>query len=364
MIQIKLGKNHVCEVPAEFGDYRYVKRLSEGGFSHVAMIQHTLTQEYFACKIISQKLLEEDGSFKQFEQEVSVLEQMDHPNIIKLIQIIQSGDIYFLILEYCKNGNLAEFLLQNGPFSESAARLIFLQLLNVVQHLHNKDIVHRDIKPENILLDAHFNMKLADLGLSHTIKENQNMLNTFCGSIYYAAPEILNQVEYDGKLSDSWSVGVVLYCITTGCLPWKAGNQVMVMNQIKAGIISTPTNLSETLFDLIQRLLCPDPNTRMTIQQALDHCWVNNRKLTRIPQSQAELPLPFQSPMRKDSISTTTSNFYSPIQKPSIMRPIISAASINNNNAQSNVYKFNQKPLNILKRQPLSSKRRRISQPY
>ena len=175
-------------------------------------------------------------------------------------------------MEYLPGGELYDFIVQNGKLSEDQSRLIFQQLIHALDYCHHHGVAHRDIKPENILLDEQNNIKLGDFGLSNYFHDGR-FLKTRCGSLNYAAPELLDGKNYCGPEIDVWSAGVVLFILVTGCLPFDDSHVVALTKRIKRAEFTVPYTVSPLCKDLIVRMLTSDPLSRITINQIQHHPW-------------------------------------------------------------------------------------------
>jgi serine/threonine protein kinase len=215
----------------------------------------------------------------RFERELRLYEQLAHPNIITLIEIVYQPALIYIVMEYCENGDLCQQLQTYGRMDDPCARNVFRQLVNAVHYLHDRGIAHRDIKPENILLGADFSPKLADLGLCHTDAVN-HLLSTPCGTPCYASPEIVRGVEYDGRATDVWSMGVVLYAMLTGALPWSLESQAETFHQILEAEFTIPPFVRPRASDLLRGMLVVDPAARLSIREVADSPWIQAPKVS------------------------------------------------------------------------------------
>jgi serine/threonine protein kinase len=162
--------------------------------------------------------------------------------------------------------------------SEDAAREKFWQIISAVDYLHKNKICHRDLKAENLLLDSNYDIKLADFGFSN-FYEKDSLLNTYCGSPPYAAPEIFEGREYIGPQVDIWSLGVVLYVLVCGVLPFEGANLQILRDRVLSGRIRIPFFLSQECENLIRRMLTLDPTKRPTIDQIKKHKWMKQQEM-------------------------------------------------------------------------------------
>lgn len=273
-IQAFIGEEYPIQIPLHFGRYDYIRTVGTGSFSVVALVYERSNQQQFACKICSRSLLMEKNIFDRFEREVRIMQTFHHPNLVHLFDIVYDENLIYLIMEYCMNGELFQVIVEHGKLEESISRKIFAQLIEGMTYIHMRDIAHRDLKPENILLDENLNPKITDFGLCHQIEHN-TLLKTPCGSPFYAPPEVIANQPYDGKKSDVWSLGVVLYTMVTGSLPWKETNQMALFRQIMEADFIIPKSIPPTLRDLIQRLLRVDPTDRPDMQDIANHPWLS-----------------------------------------------------------------------------------------
>ena len=268
-----IADEYRIEIPVKFGKYDYVRTIGSGSFSVVALIVDRQTNSQYACKICSRQLLLEKNIFDRFEREVRIMQSLKHPSLVALEDVVFDSQLIYLVMEYCFNGELFQVIADQGRFQENVARRIFTQIVEGMIYIHSRDIAHRDLKPENILLDHDMNAKITDFGLCHPVDSN-TLLTTPCGSPFYAPPEIISNQPYDGKKSDVWSLGVVLYTLVTGALPWQESNQAQLFRQIMDADYRIPRYLSPTLRDLISRLIRADPNDRPTMEEIAQHPWV------------------------------------------------------------------------------------------
>lgn len=262
-----------ASLPPFIDKYNLGHTLGKGSFSIVKECQDTETNNRYAIKIIPKTNMTTQKDIEHFEQEVNVVLKMDHPGIIKIHNFLADNSFFYLVMELFSGKTLVECTPKNGLIDEEFAKPIFKQILEVINYIHEQGIAHRDMKLENVLLDNRGHIKLIDFGFSKFADQGQ-VFKTPCGSPAYAAPEVMGGSSYDGKAADMWSCGVLLFSLVTGDLPWKAGNQVQVFNQIQKGKIEMPPGLSQFCSDLISKLLVPEASMRLTAAEAISHPWM------------------------------------------------------------------------------------------
>jgi len=220
------------------GVYKIIKTLGKGNFAKVKLAIHLPTGREVAIKVIDKTPLNSSAREKLY-REVKIMKLLNHPNIVRLFQVIESERSLYLVMEYASGGELFDHLVKNGRMREPDARMLFRQLVSAIEYCHRKSVVHRDLKAENLLLDQHMNIKIADFGFSNTFDANAP-LETFCGSPPYAAPELFMGRKYSGPEVDSWSLGVVLYTLVIGILPFDGGNLKELRENVIRGKYQVP----------------------------------------------------------------------------------------------------------------------------
>ncbi|KAH0793217.1 CAMK family protein kinase [Histomonas meleagridis] len=262
-------------IPKVIKSYEIRGTVGEGAFSVVKLAYRPKTREYFACKVIEKKRLRQKKLEAKFECEISVHQQMHHPSIVGLVDILSDEFYYYVFLEFCPGGELFQHIVDNKRLDDQQARPILKQILQGVSYIHAMGVSHRDLKPENILLDNVGHVKISDFGLSRFL-DKDGMVDTPCGSPCYASPQCINGHRYDGRKSDCWSVGVIFYAMMTGQLPWTKRKQAELFEQIKRGEYTIPTYLSPLCRDLISKLMCVDDKKRLSAAEALKHPYLRD----------------------------------------------------------------------------------------
>ncbi|XP_028513871.1 MAP/microtubule affinity-regulating kinase 3 isoform X3 [Exaiptasia diaphana] len=198
----------------------------------------------------------------------------DHPNIVKLYEVIETDKTLYLIMEYASGGEVFDYLVAHGRMKEKEARAKFRQIVSAVQYCHQKHVIHRDLKAENLLLDSEMNIKIADFGFSNEFTPG-NKLDTFCGSPPYAAPELFQGKKYDGPEVDVWSLGVILYTLVSGSLPFDGQNLKELRERVLRGKYRIPFYMSTDCENLLKRFLVINPQKRAKLEQIMSDKWMN-----------------------------------------------------------------------------------------
>ncbi|XP_064008472.1 hormonally up-regulated neu tumor-associated kinase isoform X2 [Pogoniulus pusillus] len=270
------------------GNYLIGRKLGEGSFAKVREGLHVLTGEKVAVKVIDKKRAKKDTYVtKNLRREGQIQQMIRHPNIAQLLDILETENSYYLVMELCPGGNLMHKIYEKKRLEEHEARKYIRQLILAVEHLHRAGVVHRDLKIENLLLDEDNNIKLIDFGLSNCagILGYSDPFSTQCGSPAYAAPELLARKKYGPKI-DVWSIGVNMYAMLTGTLPFTVepfSLRALYQKMVDKEMNPFPTQLSTAAVNFLRSLLEPDPAKRPNIQQALANRWLNENYPGRAP---------------------------------------------------------------------------------
>lgn len=264
-------------------DYYVMGTLGEGSLGKVKVALHLVTQTLVAIKILKKGTSTEP----LINCEIELLKTLQHPTIIQLFQVIETKQKTYLVMEYAARGSLLKRVTECGHLEEDEARTLFRELTLAIKYIHSHNIAHRDIKSENILLDCEGHIKLSDFGLGKRFASGEKVKG-FWGTTEYCAPEVFGLTEYEGLPTDIWSLGVVLYLLVTGYLPFRDTE----LSKIKAQILSRncwiPHHLSPELQDLLNQLMTVDPTQRPLIVEVMAHPWLRHEKdslisLTEIP---------------------------------------------------------------------------------
>uniref|UniRef100_A0A673KW08 non-specific serine/threonine protein kinase n=1 Tax=Sinocyclocheilus rhinocerous TaxID=307959 RepID=A0A673KW08_9TELE len=272
MVMADCHQKPVLRGPVRVGFYDIERTLGKGNFAVVKLARHRITKTEVAIKIIDKTQLDA-VNLEKIYREVQIMKMLDHPHIIKLYQVMETKNMLYLVTEYAKNGEIFDYLAKHGRLSEPEARRKFWQILSAVEYCHNLNIVHRDLKAENLLLDGHMNIKIADFGFGNFFQPGKP-LATWCGSPPYAAPEVFEGQQYEGPQLDIWSMGVVLYVLVCGALPFDGPSLPILRQRVLEGRFRIPYFMTEDCEHLIRRMLVLDPSKRLSIGQIKEHKWM------------------------------------------------------------------------------------------
>ncbi|KAF8880543.1 hypothetical protein BD779DRAFT_1675886 [Infundibulicybe gibba] len=305
----ELGKELSSTKIRVVGNYTLGKVIGEGAYGKVRMGTHRLTSSRVAIKQIPK------GLSASLTREIHHHRQLHHPHVTQMYEVIATESSIWIVTELCCGGELFDYLVEKGRLGEDETRIIFGQLCLAVAYLHENNIVHRDLKLENVLLDERCRVKLGDFGFTREF-ERGAFMETFCGTTGYAAPEMLEKKKYQGPEVDVWSLGIILYCLLTGTLPFDDDDEFVMREKIIEGEFDDPEWLSRASAvsesrDLIKGILQKDVTKRLTIPQILAHAWFTSRDadlyntpLEPIQPSSPEQPYPIPESHRSSETST------------------------------------------------------------
>uniref|UniRef100_A0A1B6GBA1 non-specific serine/threonine protein kinase n=1 Tax=Cuerna arida TaxID=1464854 RepID=A0A1B6GBA1_9HEMI len=258
------------------GLYRLQGEVGRGNFSYVKMAIHELTKERVAIKVLDKAKLTSKAR-RMLTREIASMETVHHPNIIRLYEVVETYSKLHLVMEFANGGELFNKLTTEGKLGEPEAKAIFIQLLSAVKHIHERNIIHRDIKAENVFLGPRGVVKLGDFGFSTQLTSgSRELLHTFCGSPPYAAPELFQDASYEGGPVDIWALGVLLFFMTTGHMPFPADSIAGLKRSILLGVITIPPHLSSPCRVLVRAILRQTPKDRLTVDQIMESEWMKD----------------------------------------------------------------------------------------
>lgn len=202
------------------GSYTLLETVGQGTFGEVMLAVERHTRESVAVKILEKEKIVDDDARQRLINEILILQRVMHGNLVQLLEVIDEVDRIYLVTEYVGGGELFSYIVQKGRLEEAEASRLFAQMVAAVDSCHRQLVIHRDLKPENVLLDSNGDIKVIDFGLGTILSYADEVLTVACGSPHYAAPEMLLGGGYLGQRADMWSLGVCLYAMVCGCLPF------------------------------------------------------------------------------------------------------------------------------------------------
>ncbi|XP_072997302.1 CBL-interacting protein kinase 29-like [Typha latifolia] len=254
------------------GRYEIIRLLGRGATAKVYLAADLHTGGSVAVKSISKHSCASPSSIVR---EVAIMRRLRHPHIVRLLEVVASRSRIHFVLELAAGGELFHRLESRGRFPEDLARRYFQQLISAVGFCHARGVFHRDLKLENLLLDEKGDLKVTDFGLSAQVDQirNDGLFHTLCGTPAYVAPDILSKKGYDADKVDIWSCGVILFLLIAGYLPFNDPNLMAMYKKIYRGEFRCPSWTSPELRNLIERILDPNPKTRISLAGIINHPW-------------------------------------------------------------------------------------------
>ena len=269
---MNLNKYKMSSIPKGIlSDYEIDSILGKGTFSTVKLATNIRTNEKIAIKILEKNKIKTTRDLNRINREINIAKNINHLNIVQFFEIKEDLDKYYILMEYCENGELFDLILSKKKLSEDEAAYYFYQLVNGLEYIHMNNIIHRDLKPENLLLTKNNILKIIDFGLSNYNPED-NLLSTPCGSPCYASPEMVSGKKYNGFTNDVWSLGIILYAMIYGYLPFEnENNNDLLFRKIRECKVDYPKNNCVLALDLLKKILVRDFNERITIDGIKRH---------------------------------------------------------------------------------------------
>ncbi|EAY23740.1 CAMK family protein kinase [Trichomonas vaginalis G3] len=274
-----MSKKTTVNMPKSIKQYNVLAEVGHGAYGTVFRVFNKLDRRAYAIKVYPKSNLQTEKQEREFQREIDAMAYIKHPGLVALHDFFDDSDNFYLVMDYCHGGELFDYVVSKKRLDEPTAALVFNQIVQAVEFCHSNGIAHRDLKPENILIDKFPKVMVADFGLCGFIEES-TLMQTFCGSPIYSAPEIIQRKAYDGRLSDVWSLGVILFGIVTGEHPWRTENTSAMLSQIIHGEFTFPSYLSDDCKDLISKMLVLEPSQRWTLKQVLGHPWIQYEKFS------------------------------------------------------------------------------------
>ena len=274
--------NALIKPEKTIGNYTLTKQIDKTSYTKIFLSKHILTGENVLIRVIDKKLFQNDLlSLTRFTKELQIIKIIKHPNIIKLLEIIETNSKIYLINEYLPK-NLLSYIESNKKLSEEKALFFFKQLISALNYLHEMGISHRNICPENVLLDEKSSIvKLTGFSVS-TFCPPDELLSSPVGTLIYAPPEMILSQKYKGELNDIWDVGIVLYTMVCGNLPFSEANQDVNINHIIEGFYYIPKELSQNCVEVIKACLESNPNKRITFNKLKNKKWLKGNNFSYV----------------------------------------------------------------------------------
>ena len=254
----------------KIGHYIVKQTIGSGTFSKVKLGVNRTTNQKVAIKLLDKSKIVEKDDLERIIREMKIYKEINHPNVIKVFEMLDTNKFYMIIMEFYERGELFNYIVENERLKEEETAYFFYQIINGIEYIHNKGIAHRDLKPENLLLDKEKKLKIIDFGLSNFF-DGKNYLSTPCGSPCYASPEMVAGNKYDGFKIDIWAIGIILYACLCGYLPFEDDDNDILFKKILQCKLDYPRYLSKLSKDIMNKILVTDPNKRITIEQIKKH---------------------------------------------------------------------------------------------
>eukprot|EP00755_Sulcionema_specki_P036743 Sspe_Gene.107560::Locus_85757_Transcript_1_1_Confidence_1.000_Length_1926::g.107560::m.107560 len=268
------------------GPYTLLDTIGEGAYSKVKKAVNVETNQTYAVKVLDIRKHKSDDREEWLRREVAVLRKLKHDNIVKLYDVLSTGDKLYLVLEYVTGGDLLDHISKARRLPEDEARHLFHQIVSAVAYIHSEGVVHRDLKPENILLVTKRKVKVADFGLANIATRGVDggfkLMTTIVGSPDYCAPEVVMEKTYDGFKADVYSLGTILYTMVTGQRPFEAKDDEATLKKVKEGFFVVPRHVSRDCDRLIHRMMELDPERRIDIAGVMQDPWYKSGDQTNV----------------------------------------------------------------------------------
>ncbi|XP_062034515.1 MAP/microtubule affinity-regulating kinase 3-like [Lepus europaeus] len=265
------GREGLAAVASSQAELQLLSALGRGSFGMVVLARQASSQRQVAVKLFHLHAGDPFGT-RRVTQEASIMQLLRHPNIVELLEVGLIGHYHCLVMELVDGGDLYQHVMSRGGLPEPEVVVMFDQILAAVGHCHAQRVAHRDLKLGNLLLDSQNNIKLADFGLSSHLPEGE-LVQGFHGTPEYSAPEVFQPEPYDPFASDIWSLGVILFAMLAGDMPFSGKDLAELRDSIQRGSYELPCAASSALEELLSSLLSPDPCDRPTVEFARQHWW-------------------------------------------------------------------------------------------
>ncbi|KAJ5301753.1 hypothetical protein PENANT_c002G07180 [Penicillium antarcticum] len=303
------------------GQWALGKTIGAGSMGKVKLAKNTETGEQVAVKIVPRLSTEEHRTSRETERadrskeirtarEAAIVSLVNHPYICGMRDVVRTSYHWYMLFEYVNGGQMLDYIISHGKLKEKQARKFARQIASALDYCHRNSIVHRDLKIENILISKTGDIKIIDFGLSNLFSP-RSLLKTFCGSLYFAAPELLQARQYTGPEVDVWSFGIVLYVLVCGKVPFDDQSMPQLHAKIKKGVVEYPPGLSTECRHIISRMLVTDPKQRASLAEIMTHPWMN-KGFSSPPENYLPHREPLQLPLDQEVIEKMTGFDFGP----------------------------------------------------
>ncbi|KAJ5620032.1 hypothetical protein N7510_004016 [Penicillium lagena] len=303
------------------GQWALGKTIGAGSMGKVKLAKNMETGEQVAIKIVPRLSTEEHRSSRDTERadrskeirtarEAAIVSLVNHPYICGMRDVVRTTYHWYMLFEYVNGGQMLDYIISHGKLKEKQARKFARQIASALDYSHRNSIVHRDLKIENILISKTGDIKIIDFGLSNLFSP-KGLLKTFCGSLYFAAPELLQARQYTGPEVDVWSFGIVLYVLVCGKVPFDDQSMPQLHAKIKKGVVEYPPGLTTECRHIISRMLVTDPKQRASLSEILNHPWMN-KGFNTPPENYLPHREPLQLPLDPEIIEKMTGFDFGP----------------------------------------------------
>ncbi|KAM3155770.1 Serine/threonine protein kinase KIN1 [Botrytis cinerea] len=316
------GKSRTT-IPALSGNWILGKTIGQGSMGKVKLARRAEGGEQVAVKIVPRGSTDDNHNQSRADREradhskevrtareAAIVTLLDHPYICGMRDVVRTTYHWYMLFEYVNGGQMLDYIISHGRLKEKQARKFSRQIASALDYCHRNSIVHRDLKIENILISKTGDIKIIDFGLSNLFAP-RNHLKTFCGSLYFAAPELLQAKAYTGPEVDVWSFGIVLYVLVCGKVPFDDQSMPALHAKIKRGIVDYPNWLTPECKHLISRMLVTDPKQRATLQEIMSHQWMI-KQYGSPPENYLPVRDPLTLPLDDDIINSMTGFDFGP----------------------------------------------------
>ncbi|KAI1002769.1 Protein kinase [Podosphaera aphanis] len=310
-------------IPAISGNWVLGKTIGAGSMGKVKLARRIEGGEQVAVKIVPRGSIDDGQNQSRSDREranhskevrtareAAIVTLFDHPYICSMKDVVRTTNHWYMLFEYVNGGQMLDYIISHGRLKEKQARKFSRQIASALDYCHRNSIVHRDLKIENILISKTGDIKIIDFGLSNMFNP-RNHLKTFCGSLYFAAPELLQAKQYIGPEVDVWSFGIVLYVLVCGKVPFDDQSMPALHAKIKKGLVEYPSWLSPDCKNIISRMLVTDPRQRASLQEIMCHTWMM-KGYGSMPENYLPIREPLQLPLDQGVIQAMTGFDFGP----------------------------------------------------